>query len=248
LAYPLWLARRRGGNWQTAYNNGMNTLPKRTRIKFCGLTRVQDVRAAIEGGADALGFVFYVSSSRYIVPAQAAVLMQTVPAMVSKVGLFVNASTDDVVQAVHITGVDLLQFHGDETPQFCEAAARAAQRPYMRAISVAPHHTSADLLHLMQSYPNAKAFLFDTASTEYGGSGKTFEWSVLQPLAASPANAPAPPLILSGGLSAQNAADAIKRVRPFAVDVSSSIESAKGIKDAQKIAEFAAAVRAADQF
>jgi phosphoribosylanthranilate isomerase len=226
----------------------MNTSFHRTRIKFCGLTRAQDVRSAVQAGADALGFVFYANSPRYIAPAQAALLMQAVPVMVAKVGLFVNASTQEVVHAVQTTGVDLLQFHGDETPELCEITARAAQRPYVRAIHVAPEHTAADLLHCLQTYPNAKAFLFDTASTSYGGSGKTFEWSVLQSLlTANPANVPAHPLVLSGGLNAQNVTDAIKRVRPFAVDVSSGIESAKGIKDAQKIAEFAAAVRAADQ-
>jgi phosphoribosylanthranilate isomerase len=221
----------------------MTTHPFRTRIKLCGLTRAQDVAAAIEGGADALGFIFYAPSPRFIAPQAAAQLMAAVPAFVTMVGLFVNASVDEVVQTVQATGIDLIQFHGNETPEFCESTASAAGRPYIRAIGVAPHHTGADLLNLINAYPSAKAFLFDTASAGYGGSGKSFEWSVLQPLAK---NVPAPPLVLSGGLNAQNVAEAIRQVRPFAVDVSSGIESAKGIKDAQKIAQFVAAVRAAD--
>jgi phosphoribosylanthranilate isomerase len=223
----------------------MTTHSFRTRIKLCGLTRTQDVAAAVAAGVDALGFNFYAASPRCITPPTAVQLMAAVPAFVTKVGLFVNAGTADVVQTVQSTGLDLIQFHGDETPEFCESTARAAERPYIRAFGVAPHSSSADLLNLMSAYPNAKAFLFDTASAGYGGSGKSFEWSVLQPLAK---NVPAPPLVLSGGLNAQNVAEAIRQVRPFAVDVSSGIESAKGIKDAQKIAQFVAAVRAADAF
>jgi phosphoribosylanthranilate isomerase len=216
---------------------------RRTRIKICGFRQPQDVAAAVAAGVDALGFNFYTGSARYVTPAQAAQLIAAVPAFVVNVGLFVNASEQEVVQTVQATGVDLLQFHGDETPAFCEAAARAAQRPYIRAIGIAPGQSAEGLLHLSQSYPNAKAFLFDAASAGYGGSGKTFEWSVLDQVAS---NASARPLVLSGGLSAQNVAEAIRRVRPFAMDVSSGVESAKGIKDAQKIAEFVAAVRAAD--
>jgi phosphoribosylanthranilate isomerase len=210
---------------------------------MCGFRQPQDVAAAVAAGADALGFNFYAGSARFVTPAQAAQLIAAVPAFITNVGLFVNASEQEVVQTVQITGVDLLQFHGDETPAFCEAAALAAQRPYIRAFGIAPDQSAAGLLHLTQSYPNARAFLFDTASAGYGGSGKTFEWSVLDQVVS---NASARPLVLSGGLNAQNVAEAIRQVRPFAVDVSSGVESAKGIKDAHKIAEFAAAVRAAD--
>jgi phosphoribosylanthranilate isomerase len=223
--------------------NAQQNTPQRTRIKMCGLTRAQDVAAAVAAGADALGFIFYAASVRYVSPEAAAQLAAAAPALVTKVGLFVNASASEVVQTMRTAGLDLIQFHGDETPDFCESTARAAQRPYIRAIGVNPQHTTEDLLNLVRAYPSAKAFLFDTASAGYGGSGKTFEWSILQPLAK---NVPALPLVLSGGLSAQNVADAIRRVRPFAVDVASGVESAKGIKDAQKIAEFVAAVRAAD--
>jgi phosphoribosylanthranilate isomerase len=143
--------------------------PFRTRIKLCGLTRAQDVAAAVAAGADALGFIFYTASPRFVAPQAAAKLIAPVPAFVTKVGLFVNASTADVVQTVHATGIDLIQFHGDETPQFCEATARAAHRPYIRAIGVAPHSSSADLLNSITAYSSAKGFLFDTASAR-------FEW------------------------------------------------------------------------
>ncbi|MGL4574732.1 MAG: phosphoribosylanthranilate isomerase [Burkholderiaceae bacterium] len=215
----------------------------RTRIKICGLTREQDVACAVAAGADALGFVFYANSPRYVTAERARALISAVPAFVTKVGLFVNAPLDEVVRTVQTAGIDLIQFHGDESPEFCEAVSKAAGRPFVRAFSVGPQTTGQALLNSVSSYPAASAWMFDTASAGYGGSGKTFEWSVLDQVVS---NASARPLVLSGGLSAQNVAEAIRQVRPFAVDVSSGVESAKGIKDAQKIAEFVAAVRAAD--
>jgi phosphoribosylanthranilate isomerase len=215
----------------------------RTRIKMCGLTRSEDVTAAVAAGADALGFNFYPQSARYVTPERAAELTGKVPAFVLNVGVFVNASAAEVVRAVQTAGLDLIQFHGDETPQFCQDTARAANRPFIRVIGVTPEQNGRDLLHLAQSFGGARAWMFDTASAAYGGSGKTFQWSVLDQVIS---NAHAHPLVLSGGLNAQNVTEAIRRVRPFAVDVASGIESAKGIKDAQKIVEFAAAVRAAD--
>jgi phosphoribosylanthranilate isomerase len=218
----------------------------RTRIKLCGLTRPQDVQAAIDCGADALGFNFYPRSARYVPPQQARALVGECLPFVTAVGLFVNASSAEVLLACAQSGVNMLQFHGHETAEFCERTARAVGLPYMRALAVGPATTAPQLIHLMREYAGADALLFDTASSGYGGSGHTFDWSILQ---SCKPDAAGPPVVLSGGLNALNVADAIARVRPYAVDVSSGIEAedvAKGIKDATRIAAFCNAVRAAD--
>ena len=228
----------------------------RTRIKICGLTRIEDVLAAVDAGADALGFVFYPASPRYVAPAAAARLLAAVPPFVTTVGLFVNASAADVASVVAQAPVALLQFHGDETPQQCIAAARAVNRRFIRALRVKADMSGADLLKYASDYAIAAdaadadgnpvsasalnaGVLLDTFVDAYGGSGKVFDWSLIPKELA-------PRVVLSGGLSVHNATDAVQRVRPYAVDVSSGVEQVKGIKDADKIRAFIAAVRQAD--
>ncbi len=216
----------------------------RTRIKLCGLTRPEDVRQAVAAGADAIGLVFYPPSPRYVSAAAAAGLAQALPPMVSSVGLFVNASLTEVSEVLRHVPLSMLQFHGDETPAQCREIAEAVQRPFMRALRVRPDTTSANLLESDSAYRTASplfsGLLLDTWSDAYGGTGKVFDWSLIPAEIAHQA-------VLSGGLNVQNVTDAVRQVRPFAVDVSSGIESAKGIKDATLMRAFVSAVRAADE-
>jgi phosphoribosylanthranilate isomerase len=215
----------------------------RTRIKICGLTRPQDVQSAVTAGADAVGFVFYPKSPRYIDAAAAGHLIATIPPFVTPVGLFVNATPAEVQAIVAQAPVSLLQFHGDETPQQCAAIAQAVNRPFIRAIRVKEGMQAADLLEYESEYRAASTLftglLLDAFVDSYGGGGKVFDWSLI------PENI-APRVVLSGGLSVQNATDAVLSVRPYAVDISSGVEQDKGIKDAVKIRAFIAAVRTAD--
>jgi len=205
---------------------------ERTRIKICGLTREADVDAAVAAGADAVGFVLYEKSSRHVTIERAAELAARLPAFVMPVGLFVNALPDEVSAAVRAIPQLLLQFHGDETPQQC----RAARRPYLRAARMA---AGFDLLDFASRFSDAHALLLDTHVESYGGSGKVFDWSLV------PSAVPRP-VVLSGGLHAGNVIQGITTVRPWAVDVSSGVESSKGIKDADSIRRFCDAVREAD--
>ncbi len=223
----------------------------RTRIKICGLTRADDVAAAVTAGADALGFVFYPQSRRWIAPSAAAGLIAGVPPFVTTVGLFVNASSQEIADAVAQAPVMLLQFHGDETPEQCAALAAGVNRPFIAACRVGPLTTAANLLEYEARCRAAgKLFaglLLDTHVAGYGGGGKVFDWSVIPEELA-------PRVVLSGGLHAQNATEAVIRVRPHAVDVSSGIEAAPadgkaptpGIKNAALMQAFVAAVRAGD--
>jgi phosphoribosylanthranilate isomerase len=215
----------------------------RTRIKICGLTREEDVAAAVAAGADAVGFVFYPKSPRYVTPQRAAQLIAALPPFVTAVGLFVNASPAEVADIVATAPVALLQFHGDETAAQCAQAAAAANRPYLRAFRVKPTTTGSELLEYdAQCRALSRLFaglLFDTYVDAYGGAGKVFDWSVIPKDLARRA-------VLSGGLSVQNATGAVAQVRPYALDVSSGVEAAKGIKDAALIAQFIAAARAGD--
>lgn len=211
----------------------------RTRIKICGLTRSEDVSAAIGAGADAIGFVFYAKSPRYVTPDAAARLMARIPPFVATVGLFVNATLQEVQQVLAQAPVSLLQFHGDETPEYCTAVATVVNRPFIRALRVGPGMAGADLLKYAQDYADAAGLLLDTFVDGYGGGGKVFDWSLIPKELA-------PQVVLSGGLSVQNATEAVLRVRPYAVDVSSGVEFEKGIKDADKIRAFIGAVRQAD--
>jgi phosphoribosylanthranilate isomerase len=206
--------------------------PQRTRIKICGLTREADVAVAVESGADAIGFVLYARSPRHVTLARAADLARALPPFVTPVLLFVNAGSAEVAAACAALPQALLQFHGDETRAQCESAGRA----YLRAVRMAP---GVDLLDCARSFPSAAALLVDAPVDGYGGGGKVFDWSLL------PSDVPAP-LVLSGGLNPANVIDGVLRVRPYAVDVSSGVESAKGIKDAALIRRFCDAVREAD--
>ncbi|PND36972.1 phosphoribosylanthranilate isomerase [Paucibacter aquatile] len=204
----------------------------RTRIKICGLTREADVLAAVAAGADAVGFVFYAKSARFVSPARAAELARLLPPFVTPVGLFVNASEAEVQAALAALPNMLLQFHGDESAADCERYGR----PYLRAARMEP---GFDLLDYAQQFSTAQAILLDAHVEGYGGGGKVFDWSLI------PKNVPSP-VVLSGGLHAGNVLTGVLQVRPTAVDVSSGVEQAKGLKDAALIQQFCAAVREAD--
>jgi phosphoribosylanthranilate isomerase len=204
----------------------------RTRIKICGLTREADVAAAVQAGADAIGLVFYDRSPRHVGIERATALASRLPAFVTPVGLFVNASASLIAAAVQAIPQLVLQFHGDETPADCAAPGR----PFLRAARMAP---GFDLLDFALRYPGAQALLLDAHVEGYGGGGKVFDWSLI------PRNVPRP-VVLSGGLHAGNVIEGILQVRPWAVDVSSGVEAAKGIKDAEAIRRFCEAVREAD--
>jgi len=215
----------------------------RTRIKFCGITRAEDMRAAVAAGVDAVGLVFYAKSARYVSPVMAAELMREVPSFVSTVGLFVNATAQEVTDAVAIAPISLLQFHGEETLEECCDAAHAVNRPFLRAIRIKPDTAGDDLLKYEERYRAASklfaGLLLDTWTDAYGGAGKVFNWSLIPEKLA-------PRVVLSGGLSAQNVAEALMRVRPHALDVSSGIELGRGIKDSAKMRAFVDAVRTVD--
>ncbi|ABM95114.1 phosphoribosylanthranilate isomerase [Methylibium petroleiphilum] len=204
----------------------------RTRIKICGLTREADVDAAVEAGVDAVGFVFYAKSPRAVSVAHAAALARRLPPFVTPVGLFVNAAPHELAAACAAIPTLMLQFHGDETPAQCDAVGR----PYLRAARMTP---GFDLLNFAQQFSSAQALLLDAYVEGYGGGGKVFDWSLVP-------SGVTPPLVLSGGLSAANVTDGVLKVRPWAVDVSSGVESAKGIKDADAVRRFCEAVREAD--
>lgn len=204
----------------------------RTRIKICGLTRADDVRAAVEAGADAIGFVFYPHSSRAVSVEQARELCAVLPPFVSSVGLFVNAEPAHVREVLHEVPLSVLQFHGDEEPDYCAAFAR----PWMKAARV---RAGFDLLNYAARFAGASGLLVDAWVEGYGGGGEVFDWSLL------PAECPLP-LVLAGGLDPGNVGQAVEQVRPWAVDVSSGVEAAKGVKDRVLMEAFVAGVREAD--
>lgn len=204
----------------------------RTRIKICGITRSDDLDAAVAAGADAIGFVFYPPSPRYLSPEIAVALARRVPPFVTRVGLFVNAPAADVRKMLAAVPLDLLQFHGEEEASYCAQF----DRPYLKAARVRP---GIDLLEFARAHPAAQGLLLDAWVEAYGGVGQSFDWSLIPP--ALPV-----PMVLSGGLHAGNVVEAVRKLHPWAVDVSSGVEAAKGIKDADKIAAFVAAVRTAD--
>ena len=204
----------------------------RTRIKICGLTREADVDAAVQAGADAIGFVFYDRSSRHVTLARATELAKRLPPFVMPVGLFVNAGDAEVAAACAAIPQLVPQFHGDESPEVC----RLGGRPYLRAARMA---AGFDLLDFMTQFSDAQAILLDAHVDGYGGGGKVFDWSLIPERVSRP-------VVLSGGLHAKNVIPGILQVRPWAVDVSSGVESANGIKDAEAIRRFCDAVREAD--
>jgi phosphoribosylanthranilate isomerase len=212
---------------------GFHEPSHRTRIKICGLTREDDVDAAVAAGADAVGFVLYAKSPRAVTSERASELARRLPPFVTPVLLFVNASADEIAHALAQVPHALLQFHGDETPAQCQASGRA----YLRAVRMgAP---GVDLLDSAARYHDAQALLLDAHVDGYGGGGKAFDWSLI------PLGVPLP-VVLSGGLNPANVTDGVLRVRPWAVDVSSGVESAKGVKDAGLMRRFCENVREAD--
>ncbi len=201
-----------------------------TRVKICGITCLADAVAAVEAGASALGFVFYEPSPRYVSAEVAADIIRQLPPFVTTVGLFVNASEADVTRVLQQTGIDLLQFHGDETESFCCSFAR----PYIKAFRVRPE---LDLMAQVALYPSARGVLLDAYRPGVpGGTGEVFDWALIPPTLA-------PKVILAGGLEATNVAQAIEQVVPYAVDVSGGVEAAPGRKDRARINAFMAAVQ-----
>ena len=226
--------------------------PTRTRIKICGLTREQDVDAAVAAGADAIGFVLYAKSPRAVTAERAATLARRLPPFVTPVLLFVNASATEVIAACAMVAGATVQFHGDESPQDCMLASAQGTRPYLRAARIPLNDDAVrfDLVKYAQAFSAAQAILLDAHVDGFGGGGKTFNWSLLPPNVNAH-------LVLSGGLTPANVADGITQVRPrcksLAVDVSSGVEAMdsagaalRGIKDPEKMNQFVAAVRAAD--
>lgn len=209
----------------------------RTRVKICGITRMSDAQCAVAEGADALGFIFWPASPRYIRPVDARPILRAIGPFVSTVGVFVNPSRDEVRRAVDEAGISTLQFHGEEDPAFCNGFGL----PYIKGFKVGE---GGDLIKSTPQHADAAGWLFDAFDPRLvGGTGATFDWSLIPRDLARP-------LVLSGGLNAGNVGEAIRRVHPFAVDVSSGVEAAdggKGIKDAAKIAAFIQGVRNADQ-
>jgi phosphoribosylanthranilate isomerase len=195
------------------------------RVKVCGITRVEDALAAVHLGANAVGFVFWERSARYISPAGARGIVSALPPFVTSVGVYVDPEAGWVDESISVAGLNLLQFHGSESPEFC----RQFSLPYIKAVRV---RAGLDLLQYASLYAGAIGLLLDTyVEGEPGGTGEVFDWNLI------PRNLPLP-LILSGGLNAGNITSAIRQARPWAVDVSSGVEAAKGIKDSEKIAAF----------
>ena len=203
----------------------------RTRVKICGITRPGDGIAAAHAGADAIGLVFYPKSPRYLSAERAVEIRDALPPFVQTVALFVNPDPAQVAQVLGRVKPAMLQFHGDETPDFCAQFGA----PFVKACRIRP---GVDALQYLQPFSRATAWLVDSFVPEYGGVGESFDWSLVP--------ATDKPVILSGGLSRDNVAEAIRRLRPWGVDVSSGVEAAKGIKDAARISAFIAEVRNAD--
>lgn len=215
-------------------------MQQRVRVKICGLTNLDDVQCAVRAGADAIGLVFYAPSARAVSLEQAKRLRAAVPAFVDVVTLFVNAAPEQVQTVIDQVQPDLLQFHGDESPDYCAGF----NHRYLRAFRLgAPGlATAADVLKVCRTYAQASAWLFDSDSPGYGGSGTPADATLLRDLWAAPDNRP---LILAGGLSAQTIAASVQALHPYAVDVSSGVESEPGVKSAEKIAAFMRALRQA---
>jgi phosphoribosylanthranilate isomerase len=205
----------------------------RTRIKICGITRPEDAQAAAAQGADAIGLVFYRPSPRSVTLERARSIATQTPPFVATVAVFVNPSREEVEQVIRECGVTLLQFHGEEPPEFCAAFSH----PYIKAARIRP---GLDLIKYLAPYAGARAWMLDAFHDDlWGGTGGVFDWSLVP-------EGMTRPIILSGGLAADNVADAVRHVRPYAVDVSSGVEVSKGIKDTAKIAAFIGAVKNED--
>jgi phosphoribosylanthranilate isomerase len=201
------------------------------RSKICGITRIEDALAAVEAGADAIGLVFYAKSPRAVNVQQARAIIAALPPFITTVGLFVNASRCEINETLDAVPLDLLQFHGDETPEQCDGY----HRPYIKALRV---KAGDQIAEACRSYRNARGILLDTyVEGVPGGTGETFDWALIPDDLEKP-------VILAGGLTSANVAQAIAQVRPYAVDVSGGVEKSKGIKDREKILAFMSAVQA----
>jgi len=206
----------------------------RTRVKICGIRRLEDAQAAVNAGADALGFVFYEKSPRSVSPEQAAGIIAQLPAFVTSVGLFVDAPIEVLRDTLTVCPLDLVQFHGDESPAFCESLGH----PYMRALRM---REGMDVSGVAASYSGARAILLDSYKPGVpGGTGEVFDWQKIPTQRAFP-------LLLAGGLNSENVGAAIASCRPWAVDVSGGVESAPGVKCAERIRQFFQAVAEADR-
>jgi phosphoribosylanthranilate isomerase len=206
---------------------------ERTRVKICGIKDAGNARVAADAGADAIGLVFYRASPRYVTPEAAAAIAASLPPYVMVVGLFVDSPREEVQHILSAVPLDLLQFQGDEPPEFCVSFAR----PFVRAVRM---ETGTDLIECAGRFSRAKALLLDAhVPGQPGGTGRTFDW------AGIPREVPLP-LILSGGLTVQNVGRAVREVRPWAVDVSSGVERERGVKDPAKIIDFIRSVRRED--
>lgn len=200
------------------------------RSKICGITRIEDALAAVEAGADAIGFVFYARSPRAVNAGQARAIIKALPPFVTTVGLFVNAGHEELKEILDSVPLDLLQFHGDESASECESW----HRPYIKALRV---KAGDDIAAACEAYPSASGILLDAYVEGIpGGTGEAFDWSLI-PQGLSK------PIILAGGLTPENVAEAVARVQPYAVDVSGGVEASKGIKDHAKIQAFIKAVQ-----
>ena len=205
---------------------------KRTRVKICGITNPADAIAAVGCGVDALGLNFFENSSRYIDEATALEIVVAIPAFVTIVGVFVDSDAERVAQLSDSLGLDLLQFHGSETAAYCESF----EQPYMKAIAGGD---SAAISDAAAKFGSARAILLDTAEAgQFGGTGETFDWSVIPAIAQ--------PLVLAGGITPDNAAQAISQVNPWALDLASGVEKSKGVKDVDKMNALMTAVANAD--
>jgi phosphoribosylanthranilate isomerase len=205
----------------------------RTRIKICGITRSEDARAAVELGADALGFVFYPPSPRHVEIEQAASLVAMLPPFVQSVALFMDAEAGYVRDVLVAVPFDLLQFHGSETPEFCAAFGR----PYIKSV---PMGGGVEPREYAAKFADSRGFLLDSnAVGQAGGSGHAFDWSAVPDLGGRP-------LILAGGLNPDNVAEGVRTVRPWAIDVSSGVEAAKGLKDRARMQRFIEEIKRVD--
>jgi Phosphoribosylanthranilate isomerase len=202
------------------------------RSKICGITRIEDALAAVEAGADAIGLVFYAKSPRAVSVQQARAIIAALPPFITTVGLFVNASRCELNETLDAVALDMLQFHGDETPEECDGY----HRPYIKALRV---KAGDDIEQACRAYRNARGILLDTyVEGVPGGTGETFDWALIPSELSKP-------VILAGGLTSANVAQAIAQVKPYAVDVSGGVEKGKGIKDREKILSFMSAVQGA---
>jgi phosphoribosylanthranilate isomerase len=206
----------------------------RTRVKICGITRTEDAQAAIRAGADALGFVFYPASPRHVEMAQAASIIRSLPPFVTSVALFVNADRETIAGVIRETGIDLLQFHGNESPDYCAGHGR----PWIKAVRM---KDDVDLEKAATDYADARALLLDAYRPGIpGGTGEAFDWERIPPRLAGR-------IVLAGGLTPDNVTDAVRRVRPYAVDVSGGVEVQKGIKDEERIQRFIRGVQLGEE-